>query len=41
MGNVMNLNLNKEDLMFQKEVRDFINDNLSHITKKRQKRDII
>ena len=31
----MNLNFKKEDLIFQKEVRKFINDNLSHITKKK------
>ena len=31
----MNLNLKKEDLIFQAEVRNFINDNLSHITKKK------
>ena len=31
----MNLNFKKEDLIFQEEVRDFINDNLNHITKKK------
>ena len=31
----MNLSFKKEDLIFQKEVRKFINDNLSHITKKK------
>ena len=31
----MNLNFEKEDLIFQEEVRDFINDNLNHITKKK------
>ena len=31
----MNLNFKKEDLTFQEEVRDFINDNLNHITKKK------
>jgi len=31
----MNLNFKKEDLIFQAEVRDFINDNLNHITKKK------
>ncbi len=31
----MNLNFKKEDLIFQKEVRDFIKKNLSHITQKK------
>ena len=31
----MNLNFKKEDLIFQEEVREFINDNLNHITKKK------
>ena len=31
----MNLNFKKEDLIFQEEVRDFINDNLNHITKQK------
>ena len=31
----MNLNFKKEDLIFQEEVRGFINDNLNHITKKK------
>ena len=31
----MNLNFKKEDLIFQEEVRVFINDNLNHITKKK------
>ena len=31
----MNLNFKKEDLIFQEEVRDFINYNLNHITKKK------
>ncbi len=31
----MNLKFKKEDLTFQEEVRDFINDNLNHITKKK------
>ena len=35
MGIIMNLNFKKEDLIFQKEVKDFINDNLSHITKQK------
>ena len=35
MDIIMNLNFKKEDLIFQEEVRDFINDNLNHITKKK------
>ena len=31
----MNLNFKIEDLVFQKQVRDFIKNNLSHITKKK------
>ena len=31
----MNLNFKKEDIKFQKEVRAFINENLSHITKQK------
>ena len=33
MDIIMNLNFKKEDLIFQEEVREFINDNLNHITK--------
>ena len=35
MDIIMNLNFKKEDLIFQEEVREFINDNLNHITKKK------
>jgi len=34
-ANVMNLNFSKEDLEFQKEVKDFINKNLNPITKQK------